>query len=120
MRCWMRLEGSKMANCKNCIHNKIMAEFGTNKPLSHYYWCVVHEDSLDVEEERECDYYEVMTQADRIRSMTDEELAEMFGIMCEQMRGCYGCPVGQEFCGNSSLVSCEKVFKEWLQSPVEV
>ena len=39
-------------------------------------WCPKINDSPDVEAKRECVHYKRMTQADRIRAMSDEELAE--------------------------------------------
>lgn len=40
-------------------------------------WCENMADSYDVNEIRECDHYRCMTQADKIRSMSDDELAEL-------------------------------------------
>ena len=39
-------------------------------------WCEKIKDNPHEEIERECEYYESLTNADRIRSMTDEELAD--------------------------------------------
>ena len=54
-----------MAKCKNCTNLYIVGK-----------WCPKISDSPDVEAERKCGYYKCMTQADRIRSFSDEELAE--------------------------------------------
>ena len=59
-----------MAKCKNCINLK-------------NHWCDMVADSPDENAERECCTYERMTQADRIRSMSDEELAEWLTNMCD-------------------------------------
>lgn len=50
------------------------------------------------------------TNADRIRSMTDEELAEfMDGIDCLR------CPVGD----NCKIDACKNQLFKWLQQPAE-
>lgn len=63
------------------------------------------------------DKYKRMTQADRIRSMSDEELAELLdsvdngGIRALYIDyPCYEC---------TQKTECEDCFKEWLQSEVE-
>ena len=52
-----------MAKCKNCINLQ-------------NHWCDMVVDSPDENAERECCTYERMKNADKIRSMSDEELAE--------------------------------------------
>lgn len=57
-----------------------------------------------------------MTNADRIRAMSDEELAKLF------VSGWYDgplftCPVEDVEC--ESDVSCDVCFLEWLKAPVE-
>lgn len=39
-------------------------------------WCPKKRDSLDPDLIRDCQYFRIKTNADRIRSMTDEELAD--------------------------------------------
>lgn len=56
------------------------------------------------------DRYEPMTNADRIRNMTDEELAKM-------IRGAPYICVKAKLCGDMS--SCEECCLTWLRSPVE-
>lgn len=55
------------------------------------------------------------TNADRIRSMSDEELAHLIAEKIE----CTECPFNgsEEKCGN---IGCSKLFLEWLQSEAEV
>ena len=93
-----------MAKCKNCINLK-------------NHWCDMVADSPDENAERECCTYERMTNADKIRSMSDEELEVLINKikMCgglirteESSIECHGCKDG--FCCN---------VKEWLQSEVE-
>lgn len=54
-----------MAKCKNCRNLR-------RNPI----WCAEANDCPYIDLERECESYKRMTQADRIRSMSDEELAE--------------------------------------------
>lgn len=97
-----------MAKCKNCRH--LMDAVNVFDGKEHEFkWCPVKDDNPDIEIERECESYEVMTNADRIRSMTDEELAVV--IMC---------PHGID--GSLCLPDhdCVKCTLEWLKKPVEV
>ncbi len=54
----------KNIKCRNCF-------FYRNE------WCEKIVDSPDPEEARDCNYFRDMTNADRIRAMSDEELARM-------------------------------------------
>lgn len=53
------------------------------------------------------------TNADRIRAMSDDELAEVLGKLVH----CGGCPMR----GNCKVdnLPCDKVLLEWLKQPVE-
>ena len=53
----------KNIKCRNCF-------FYRNE------WCEKIVDSPDPEESRDCNYFREMTNADRIRAMSDEELAD--------------------------------------------
>lgn len=60
-----------------------------------------------------------MTNADRIRSMTDEELAELIGDtidcgFCKDMANYDVCPVSADNDRN-----CYKYWLDWLQQEVE-
>ena len=61
-------------------------------------WCEKIVDSPDPEEVRDCNYFREMTNADRIRSMSDEELAEFLIDLADD--------------GNLRI-------REWLQQPAE-
>ena len=54
----------KNIKCRNCF-------FYRNE------WCEKIVDSPDPEEARDCNYFREMTNVDRIRAMTDEELAKL-------------------------------------------
>jgi len=59
------------------------------------------------------DRYEPMTNADRIRNMTDEELAEKISIISN----CVYCPIRCGILG--TLEECKAKWLSWLRSPVE-
>lgn len=53
------------------------------------------------------------TNADHIRSMTDEELAKILSTAC------LGCPVVGCKLHNYASYGCEKAFENWLKQPYE-
>ena len=75
----------KNIKCRNCF-------FYRNE------WCKKIVDSPDPEEARDCNYFREMTNADKIRSMTDEELAEFLIDLADD--------------GNLRI-------REWLQMPAD-
>lgn len=93
-----------MAKCKNCIN-------------LHNHWCDMVVDSPDENAERECCTYERMTNADCIRSMSDEELAELLDSV--DNGGIRALDVDYPCDECTQKTECEDCFKEWLQSEVE-
>ena len=87
----------KNIKCRNCF-------FYRNE------WCEKIVDSPDPEEARDCNYFREMTNADRIRAMSDEELANM--IECP-----YGNPYFDEHLPCKG--SCHDCLLIWLQQPAE-
>lgn len=75
----------KNIKCRNCF-------FYRNE------WCKKVVDSPDPEEARDCNYFREMTNADRIRAMRDEELAEFLIDLADD--------------GNLRI-------RDWLQQPAE-
>ena len=75
----------KNIKCRNCF-------FYRNE------WCEKIVDSPDPEEARDCNYFRDMTNADRIRAMSDEELAK---LLC---------------CTGWRMIE-QKECLEWLQQP---
>ena len=65
-------------------------------------------------DEREYWQPKPQTNADRIRAMTDEELAEAMCIHLE----CYACPV-DECRGGKKICDCKERILKWLQQPAE-
>lgn len=111
----------RMARCKSCkllIDAVDISENGESK----YKWCPINDDCPDIDFERECDYYEVITNAGRIRNMTDEELA---GFLVK-VNNSYAtpCMTGEKTCKYENCPGaykgCKDCFEEWLQSPAEV
>ena len=66
-----------------------------------------------------CDDFEPIvkakTNADRIRAMSDEELAQFF----HDSVACGDCPVGDSKC-KRAFALCKNTALAWLKSPVEV
>ena len=89
-----------MAKCKNCINLQ-------------NHWCDMVADSPDENAERECCTYERMTNADKIRSMSDEELAEFFeNEITMPDDGLYLIIEGKQIWNKHDMLA-------WLQSEVE-
>ena len=93
----------KDVKCRNCNNLK-------------HHWCERVVDSPDEDMVRDCQYFWQKTNADRIRAMSDEELADylyrdMIGFVCEMKRE------RNESC---SEYGCKDCMMEWLQQPAEV
>ena len=56
-----------------------------------------------------------MTNADRIRSMTDEELAKWFYVRTSD---CVDCPA-DDLCNVFAHASCEELLLRWLKQEVD-
>lgn len=101
-----------MAKCKNCKHLCTMQ----NYKKESYKWCSLIDDCPQEDIERCCENYAPMTNADRIRSMTDEELSSFI------VRNKFNC---EDYCedarwGCASV--CHKYDKAalvWLQKESE-
>lgn len=103
-----------MAKCKNCKYLDTVQNDLRSEPFK---WCVCTDDSPVLDMERDCDYYAPMTRADRIRSMTDEELAKFIARnnydcadYCEDAK--CGCSWS---CGNKD----KTIALQWLQKESE-
>ena len=78
-----------------------------------YFWRGEHEEPCVKCTQNASDNYERMTNADRIRSMSDEELVEFF---LEKM-DCAACPASEDVACEHDR--CLENIEEWLQSEVE-
>ena len=100
----------KNVMCKNCLN------------LTHH-WCEKVIDSPDEDLERDCPYFCQKTNADRIRAMSDEELAEF--LVVANPTNCIDCafscgwrcqPDRQDY---SDTEKCVEGKKRWLKQPVK-
>ena len=74
-------------------------------------WCKKVIDSPDPDMQRDCQHFREKTNADHIRSMSDEEMAETF------IKGdCVGCPILYEC---DPYGDCKPQILNWLQQPFE-
>lgn len=74
-------------------------------------WCEKVIDSPDRNMQRDCQYFREKTNADHIRSMSDEEMAETF------IKGdCIGCPILYEC---DPYGDCKPQILNWLKQPFE-
>ena len=88
----------KNIKCRNCF-------FYRNE------WCEKIVDSPDPEKVRDCAYFREMTNADKIRSMSDEELAGFLSFNGDVEY----CHAGMCKAGETCRICCLK----WLQQPAE-
>ena len=106
-----------MAKCKNCKHLKRYHEISKGKERE-YDLCVAYNCHPCIEAERDCDVYECMTNADRIRAMSDEELAEFLDGGYGEMGSCDTCKEPRNEYGSCSGY-CRNEYLRWLKSEVE-
>lgn len=80
-----------MAKCKNCKHLHTMYDCRDES----FKWCAYINDNPHEDIERDCEHYVPMINADRIRRMTDDELAdflvtvETYGYHDQSISGTY-------------------------------
>ena len=98
-----------MAKCNNCTN---LYNLSDENDVIVGKWCPKINDSPDIEAERECRNYKRMTQGDRIRAMSDEDLA--MNMMCPNENG-----IGEIECDKSNNCNCYECILKWLQSEVE-
>lgn len=79
-----------MVKCNNCKNLETK-----DNGFDAYSWCEKINDCPHEDIERDCEHYVPMTNADRIRSMTDDELAdflvtvETYGYHDQSISGTY-------------------------------
>lgn len=73
---------------------------------------------LECEHNRAVDNFEPMTNADRIRNMTDEELAEFLTGDVLTVVDCCDCDEPENEYG-SCIGDCKKHYLKWLQAEVK-
>lgn len=99
--------------CRNCKHPRWAEEYPGR---SFFGWCDEINDSPDMDIERECRCFEPATNADVIRRMSDEELAEFLA----DFKDCAGnCFVGKGIRDCSEICATKGTLETWLQQPAE-
>lgn len=106
--------------CGSCDHFRQIGDTAHGECLQNPYgeW-VVHDPNypywIVTRSRSKCRLYNAKpkTNADRIRAMSDEELAEVLGKLVH----CGGCPMR----GNCKVdnLPCDNVLLEWLKQPAE-
>ena len=93
----------KNVMCKNCNNLK-------------HHWCKAVLDSPDEDMLRDCRHFRQKTNADRIRAMSDEELAEWLcdNRYCIEPKECPGYTACRDGGGKANGL------KKWLKQPAEV
>lgn len=89
-----------MAKCKNCKHLCTIHDY----KKEFFKWCSLIDDCPHEDIERDCEDYTPITNADEIRSMTDEELADFIINFDNRF--------GEEYEGEQSCLA-------WLQKESE-
>ena len=97
--------------CKNCVRHVHLNDDG-ERTVGTPNWCFYLSDSPDEELERDCIAFKSLTNADRIRSMTDEELAEWI----EQLES-PKCPCDDWF-DRCEKWNCNGYWLDWLKEEV--
>ena len=99
--------------CEGCIHKGQHQEMGF-KPFGV---CKLESNLIDAEKNynaEKCPYKKPMTNADRIRNMSDEELAEFLVYTQSTIKNCM---IGIEDCKHENTdKDCKDCFIEWLQA----
>ncbi len=98
-----------MAKCKNCKHLGYLFD---GDEVGERVWCGNIADSPVLDMERDCEYYVPQTNADRIRSMTDEELA--VNMMCPNENG-----LAEIDCDKNDNCNCYECLLKWLRAESE-
>lgn len=107
-----------MAKCDNCKELEVKNIWGKVP----FEWCEKKNDNPDKNIERDCPYFKPKTNADRIRSMSNEELAKfLFNVNSAYAEPCmtgeYGHTCKWEDYPTHDK-GCKDCFLEWLKSEV--
>ena len=99
--------------CKNC--KNLTKRIDSDGIL--YDSCEIIVDCPDTERERDCKYYTAATNADRIRAMTDEELAEFMALNTD----CYYCRAkDNDRCASLATTPCGDIWLDWLKQEANI
>lgn len=106
--------GGHMSKCRYCK----LCEWANDGDKDFFGWCELRLDSYDIDEPRDCPDYIRASNADRIRTMSDEELAttlvdwDFCSDVCSQK---YVDSPFKDKCPEN----CKEQALEWLQQPAE-
>ena len=99
--------------CRNCKYLRWAEEYPR---MPFFGWCDEINDSPDMNIERKCYCFKPATNADVIRRMSDEEMAEFLA----DFKDCAGdCLVGKGVKDCSGICATRETLKMWLQQPAE-
>jgi hypothetical protein len=105
-----------MAKCKNC--KRLDNIMNNGKPVGK--WCAAKSYSPDIERECSCEHYEPMSNADRIRSLTDEQLAEVYPCPYDTAgSNIMPCILDDDVKGMPDEAYCRKCMLSWLKKEVK-
>lgn len=99
-----------MPKCKNCNN---LYNLSDKNDVIVGKWCPKINDSPHLDMERDCKHYKAMTNADRIRSMTDEELLDFICSIETYDEGS-----AKTIEGGVAMCSVTEV-EQWLRKEVE-
>ena len=105
-----------MSKCRYCK----LCGWANDGDKDFFGWCELRLDSYDIDEPRDCPDYIRASNADRIRAMSDEELA----IWLAEWSFCAdACPAStnevEEAIGYCCPSNCKEQALTWLQQPAE-
>lgn len=95
----------KNVQCKRCVNLR-------NE------WCDKKIDSPDIELIRDCQYYRAKTNADSIRAMTDEALADFINDIWFRFLSGNELPGMCDLCYEGSMQKCMTCWLDWLKQEV--
>lgn len=102
-------------SCKNCIYDVLRMD---SMDGAQFHWCKKYYDCYDYNRADECEAYFPKTNADKIRNMTDEELADF--IQRVQIGDFSNLDYGKTFCDMcDGQYECDDCLKLWLKQPAE-
>ena len=102
-----------MPKCKNCTN---LYNLSDEDDVIVGKWCPKINDSPHLEIERDCEYYQCMTNADRISAMSVDEMTEFI----VSLNDCCLAGTGVVNCRYANCEKdCRRIVKNWLQSEVD-
>ena len=100
-----------MASCGKCLHKEVCVDYRYYKPIAEK---CQHFKEFNVDKK-------LQTNADRIRSMSDEELAELFGSIADDGKSCSLICGDLDKCKRNNSIEriCKNHYLKWLKQPAK-